>query len=87
MSLDDVCSRLAGAAVTVISNATTSTTAATSSASTTFITALASSATYSVRVTVLSEAIVGRFAAIIGAAYIAITESCNVSARPKLLMR
>jgi hypothetical protein len=72
--------------MTVISNATTSTTSATSSASTTFVTALASSATYSVRVTVLSEAIIGRFAAIVAAACITVTESCNVSARLKLLM-
>jgi len=81
-----VCSRLASAVVTVIAIATTSTAAATSSASTPIVRALASSAAYSVGVTVLSEAIVGRFAAVVGAACIAVMESCNASARLRLLM-
>jgi hypothetical protein len=68
--------------VAVISIATTST-AATSSASTTIVTTLNSSAAYSVGMTVLSQAIVSRFAAIVDAACIAVTESCNGSATCK----
>lgn len=56
--------------MTVISIATASTTTAASS-STTFVTALTPSSAYSVRVTVLSEAIIGRLFAV------AITKTCG----------
>jgi hypothetical protein len=76
----EVCLHYARTAVTIIPIATASTAAAASSSPTAIVTALDPSAAYSVRMTILSKAIIGRFATIIDGACIAVAESCDRSA-------
>jgi hypothetical protein len=76
----EVCLRYARTAVTIIPIATASTAAAAPSSPTAIVTALDPSAAYSVRMTILAKAIIGRFATIIDRACITIAESCDRSA-------